>query len=203
MTAIVTPYPLHWPLGWERTADSRRKPYSLFKNVTFTSARAALRAELDRLSAHSVVISTNLPIKADGMPYAETRLISDPGVAVYFRRNDQAQMVMARDVYRSVANNLRSLALAIDHLRGLERHGGGAMVERAFSGFAALPAPDRVAGWREVLGFEPGQEATEASIEIQFRARLRTVHPDRGGTDEQMAELNRARDEAHRAIGGG
>jgi hypothetical protein len=50
-------------------------------------------------------------------------------------------MVMARDGFSSVAGNLRSLAMAIEGLRQLERHGGSLVLERAFEGFRAIAPP--------------------------------------------------------------
>ena len=40
---------------------------------------------------------------------------------------------MARDVYTTPWENIRSLILAIDAIRSIERHGGSVMMERAFS----------------------------------------------------------------------
>ena len=49
---------------------------------------------------------------------------------------------MAMDRFTSVAGNLRSLTLAIEAMRQLNRHGGGTMMERAFAGFVAIAPPD-------------------------------------------------------------
>ena len=43
---------------------------------------------------------------------------------------------------------------------------------------------------------EPDEPVSADLIQRRFRERMMVVHPDRGGTDEQMAALNRARDEA-------
>jgi hypothetical protein len=126
---------------------------------------------------------------------------------VYFTLRGKP-MVMARDAYNTVGQNIRSLALAIGHLRGLERHGGATMLERAFTGFTALPEPGRKAGWREVFGFEPGViEALHPTVrsdfvESAFRIKAMERHPDKGGSDTAMAELNQAREDALAEIGG-
>jgi hypothetical protein len=86
---------------------------------------------------------------------------------------------------------MRSLVLAIEAIRSIERHGGSTMMERAFSGFTALPAPKSC--W-EILGLSPG--ATAQAIEAQFRAKAKTTHPDLGGSDAAMAELIAARNDA-------
>jgi hypothetical protein len=84
--------------------------------------------------------------------------------------------------------------LAIEAIRSIERHGGQTMLERAFSGFTALPAPKSC--W-EILGLVPG--ASVQAIKAQFSAKAKIVHPDLGGSDAAMAELIAARDEALKA----
>ena len=184
-------YPLHWPEGWARTAPIKRKRISQFK-TTFVRAREELWHELRLLGARHVVVSSWLPVRADGHPYADAarRRIEDPGVAVYFELNGRP-MTMARDLYETVHDNLRSIGLAVEHLRGLERHGGGAMMERAFEGFAALPAPKDA--WA-ILGAP--RNASAAEIRQAYLRRARRDHPDRGGGANAMAELNWARDAA-------
>jgi curved DNA-binding protein CbpA len=56
--------------------------------------------------------------------------------------------------------------------------------------FMALPAPARVRDPWEVLGIRP--DAPLAIAEAAYREATKTAHPDRGGTDEAMAELNAA-----------
>jgi hypothetical protein len=196
-------FPLSWPEGWPRTRGrSYRHP---FKGNTFARARDGLARELELLGARDEILSTNVPLRLDGRPRADhADQMPDPGVAVYFTLNKRP-MVMARDEYASVADNLRSLALAIEHLRGMRRHGGASMMERAFTGFAQLPAPGAKRSCWEVLGFGPVQggdrDAVAAMIDGAYRHKARQHHPDVGGTDAQMAELNAARDEAMRLLG--
>jgi hypothetical protein len=46
----------------------------------------------------------------------------------------------------------------------------------------------------DILGIKPG--SGEADIDRAFRDRAKTAHPDRGGSDSLMAELNKARADA-------
>jgi hypothetical protein len=39
--------------------------------------------ELRRLGATNIVVSTNVPVKADGLLYADNKRLDDPGIAVY------------------------------------------------------------------------------------------------------------------------
>lgn len=190
---MVEAYPLSWPEGWPRTPDHRRVSRSQF-NTTFDRARSELMKELRLLGATNVVISSWLPLRRDGMPYSDQarRRLDDPGVAVYFLLRKR-QMVMARDAYTSVHDNLRSIGLGIAHLRGLERHGGGTMMERAFEGFAALPPPSKRDCW-SVLGLRPG--ASRDDIEQKFRDLAKRHHPDFGGDPDEFMAVKKARDEA-------
>jgi hypothetical protein len=193
-------YPLHWPDGWPRTPSWRRESDRRFGGGTGLSmgrARDQLIGELQRLGAKNIVISTNIALRRDGLPYADNRRVDDPGVAAYFTLRGKP-MVMARDAFSSVAGNLRSLTLAIEAMRQLERHGGSNMMERAFSGFIAIPAPSAKKHWREVFGVGPDWSG---DITALFRAKAKTRHPDAGGSDALMAELNVAYQEARRDLG--
>jgi hypothetical protein len=130
-------------------------------------------------------------------PYAKQGSVPDPGIAVYFTLKDRP-MVMARDAYADWRDNIRSLGLAVEAFRALHRHGGAHMMERAFSGFAALPAPDAKRPWREVLDL-PGRPLPE-NIEQKYRILARQHHPDNGGSHEAMSELNAARDAALKEV---
>lgn len=190
-------FPLKWPNGWPRTPEERRKNNGPF-NTTIDKARRHLEGQARMLGGQGLVISSNIPLRLDGFPRSDVarRAIGDPGVAVYFGLRDH-QMVMARDLYWNVHDNLRSIGLAIEHMRGLERHGGAHMMERAFGGFTALPPPNAPAApevnWRTF--FEPVPEGLSnkeilAVIETRYRDRAREAHADQGGSDEQMIILN-------------
>lgn len=186
-------YPLQWPEGWPRTSWDRRSSSRFGKNLGFNQIKE-LQHELRLLGARNVVISSNVPIRNDGLPYASEskRRYDDPGVAVYFTLKGK-QLSMARDKYYTPWENIRSLVLTIDGLRSMERHGGSTMMDRAFSGFTALPKPGG-ADWWEVLQIP--RTVSRAIVEAKFLELARERHPDKGGSDDQMAELNRARAQA-------
>jgi hypothetical protein len=192
-------FPLTWPEGWPRTPSHQQERGWQFKQrnstniygaanlVTFATARDKLYDELQRLGAANPIVSTNHPIDRYGIPTESKRRVQDEGVAVYFTLKGRG-MVMACDRFDNAAANMRSLGLAIEALRQLERHGGGTMIEKAFTGFVALPAPK--SPW-EVLGVRRGASAEE--VDAAFRAKAKTIHSDLGGSDAAMAELNTAR----------
>ena len=122
------------------------------------------------------------------MPVDQGRRPEDQGVAIYFERNGKPY-VIACDRFRDAEGNMRSMALALDAMRQLERHGGGVMMEKAFSGFIALPAPPKP---HQVLGIAP--DASTAEIRAAWRRQIAEHHPDQGGSEARAAELNAARD---------
>ena len=79
--------------------------------------------------------------------------------------------------------------------RAIERHGGGQILERAFTGFTALSGPDTRDPFA-ILGLRPG--ASREDVQAKFRTLAKDRHPDAGGSDEEFQALQRARDEALR-----
>lgn len=198
-------YPLSWPEGWKRGQTVPHGSAARFK-TTYDRTMQRLYRILRLMKATDIVISSNIPLRQDGQPRADVARfrIGDAGVAVYFMRNKK-QMVLARDAYDSVYDNLHSIVLALEHLSGLDRHGGAAMMERAFEGFAALPEPGNHGHrrpWWRVFDFQQdpsnvvggiGRKATLAGCEAAYRTKAKAAHPDRpGGSHDQMAELTAA-----------
>lgn len=195
-TNDIDAYPLHWPPGWVR---SKRRMESRYK-VTFAKSRDELVRELRLLGAKDVVISTNVPIKRNGLPYANTKEPEDPGVAVYWSQKGTPQ-VIACDKWRTVRDNLRAVGLAVASLRQLERTGASEILERAFRGFNALPANGLQRSWRTVLGLEDVGAPTIDQINLAYRVKAAKKHPDVGGSQEEMIELNEAVKQARAEMG--
>ncbi len=191
-------YPLKWPEGWPRHKGAHSSD-RIFRGPTFHWDRVfrGLLEEVRRIGGTDPIVSTNQPVRADGMPYAQQRNITDAGVALYFTRNKKP-LVMAQDRFFTVIGNMRSLTLAIDGLRQMERHGGAVMLERAFDGFVAIAPPSWKKPWREVFGVKPDWSG---DIKALYREKARNRHPDAGGSDTLMAELNTAYAEARTELG--
>ena len=109
-------YPLKWPDGWPRISAHGRKraKFSRFEQryqaqTSFSNARSWTEKKdltiqngtdriLDELSTMGVrdgqfVISTNLELRNDGQPRSGQRAPEDPGVAVYWTRKGQQQVM--------------------------------------------------------------------------------------------------------------
>ena len=200
MIPAPTRYPLQWPEGWKRTQSYQRKTATFSrqgKALTVFDGVQRVLDELQRLGVHQddVIVSTNLQTRLDGLPRSNQARPGDPGVCVYWKPAKSPMRCMAVDRYDEVQDNLAAVAATLEAMRSIERHGGAAILDRAFTGFAALPAP---AGgkreWWTVL--ELPSTASQAEIREAFNRLAREHHPDRGGSDERMAEIIRARDEA-------
>lgn len=198
----VDAYPLYWPETWPR---SKQRTYSRYK-VSFAKARDDISKELQLLGAYEIVISTNIPLRQDGLPYANLAEPKDPGVAVYWAERaswnseksdfDYIHRVIACDHWNEVRENMRAANLAIQALRALKRTGATQVIDKAFTGFTALPASTGRRPWREVFNWVSQYNPTPGEIKERFRQLLLQRHPDHGGTDEALRELVAAQAEA-------
>lgn len=208
-------YPLAWPTGWKRTpyhqrrraafhatktvfgsarADGSRPAYKQKDSLSVGQALDRLTGELGRLGAARVVISSNLRVRQDGLPYSQqAKQLDDPGVAIYFRLEGKPR-ALACDKWLSAAENIAAIAGHISAIRAVDRYGVGTL-DQAFAGYAALPP---VGGdWRTELGFEAGQSVDREAIDSRYRALAAQRHPDKaGGSHDAMTRLNAAREAA-------
>jgi hypothetical protein len=194
----ATAYPLYWPEGWKRTPQWKRDRSRFGRHLTIYVASQDVLEELRRLGASQTVLSTNLRVRSDGIPYSGQKIPADTGVAVWFKLGGE-QRVLACDRWLRIEENLRAIALHIQALRGMDRWGVG-NVAQAFAGFTALPERAGGLAWWEVLGYDPEPEnlraITAAEIEERFRKLALVHHPDRGGNAEKWHELQEARAQA-------
>lgn len=207
---MSTAFPLQWPEGWKRTLPHQRNR-ARYK-VTGEAATQHLLHELHLLGAHqsSLVVSTNIAVRNDGLPYSKQPrfMTEDPGVAVYWSTSAFKDRVIACDKWDDVYANIHALGLAVAGMRAIDRAGASQIMERAFTSFGALPAASAapvVRPWWEVLGLQEGALAfvDVTMCEAKYRDLARKAHPDQGGAPEAMVELNRAREEMQRHFGGG
>lgn len=208
---MTVAYPLQWPAGWPRTPAGNRKQgqfsvadrkahYVGRKPVNIETAISRVRDELERFGLRDrgdMIVSTNLQVNLSGLPRGNQGEPADPGVAVYWQTPKSGMRVIAVDAYTRVADNIAAIAATLDAMRAIERHGGAQVLERAFTGFAALPSAGPP--WWTVLGVRP--DATADEIRAAYRQKAAERHPDSGGSEAAMSELNVARDEALKARG--
>lgn len=187
MSEAIEAYPLTWPLHRPR---AKHRDHSQFR-VTPGKAFKDIQDEVERLGGSALIVSSNVPLRRDGMMMANARTSNgDPGVAVYFTYKKKP-MCFACDRWHAVEDNMRAITKTIEALRGIARWGTGEMIEQAFTGFTALPAPSC---WWQELGLK-GPNVTRQDIEQAHRRLIMEHHPDRGGDGEKAARINRARDQ--------
>lgn len=177
---------LQWPVGQPR---ARYRDNARFRNgprglVDYELARGRALDELELLGATDVVISRNRRSQESG----------DPGVAVYFTvGRDKQRRCLACDRWHRMPDNLAAIAAHVEAMRGQLRWGVGT-VEQAFAGYAALRPVREHRPWWEVLGIPRG--SLPEIVTAAWRELAKRHHPDRGGSPEEMAEINAAYQEA-------
>src|ERR1700759_3794368 len=177
-------FPLYWPESWPRTQFRKRTTrYS----VTLAKARDDVMHSLAAMDAVERIISSNVPIRRDGLPAAGCPEPRDPGVAVDWARRVKGAIqhhVIACDQWATVRDNMRACGLALEGLRAIARSGASQVLDRAYTGFAALPAHAGSSHWREVLGVAATGSLSRAQLKDAYEAMALRVHPDRGGSSE-------------------
>lgn len=207
MGNAATRYPLFWPVGYSR---ERWPSTSRFGTVSFERARSAIFHELKLLDyamrPDNIILSTNIPLRQDGFPYASMRQPEDKGVAVYFPYKKEA-VVLCCDQWNRVEHNLWAVAKTIEAMRGIERWGVSDFLKHSFQGFNALPpkqqAPAKREWWR-VFDYQacPGKASWDlAGVNAQYKSLAKTRHPDTGGSVAAFQELSQAYQEAKTYFG--
>lgn len=211
MNIPTNAYPLTWPEGWPKpstrarakfTARTREpgKTWMVKRRRTIEEAREELFRQLGLLAATSIVLSSNLRLRGDGMPISGQAAPADPSCAVYFLRKG-TPYVMPCGKWDRPEDNIWAIAQHIDALRGQERWGVGSL-ERAFGGYKALPGLGETTGeaWWNVLGVTIN--ATEEQIVAAYRTMAKKYHPDAGTTPsvEMFTAINDAYEMALRQV---
>lgn len=187
---MIEAYPLHWPVGYKRNNNRVRSRFQ----VTPDKAQQNLRNELWQLKASSIIISSNVSVRKDGSLYSDqlSAPLNDPGIAIYFKYKGK-DVVMCCDKYERPFENIHALGLCIGGLRTIERHDVSEFLERAFTGFKALPETISKA-WYQILGIDKLSNAFQ--IKEAYRRMAQAHHPDAGGSVEMFNKINVAYQQA-------
>lgn len=196
----ITNFPLSWPARHERT-DAKKRKHAAFtkrhnrygsyygperKHSVAESARE-LELEMKRMGGRDMVISSNLRVKSNGLPYSSQKTPDDPGVAVYCKWQKR-DLVFACDKWLTVEDNLWAIVKHIEAIRGQERWGVGSL-DQAFAGYAALPDPD-AKDWWEVLNV--ARTASNEEIRAAWLSLAKQYHPDAGGDAAMFDRVQKA-----------
>lgn len=197
MSTPTQTYPLLWPAGWPRKQLRVRSRFGKWnKKPSIEHGTTEIRRELNLMGARGLVISANLVLRLDGLPRSGQPTPKDPGIAVYFQRKGQ-QQVIACDTFDLPGCNLYAIARTIGALRQMDRDGCSELMDRAFTGFKALPQTGSPESWRDVLGLL--HDATFEDARAAYRRLALIAHPDKEtGSAEAFQRINTAWNEAQK-----
>lgn len=201
-----TAFPLTWPAGRRRTPpqERQRAPFSTTREhrgggrqkaeLPMSIACERVLAELTAFDTRYPLISSNVELRRDGQPRSDRAEPTDPGAAVYFTKSGRPYC-LACDTYRRAADNLAAIAGHVEATRRQLRY-GVATAEESLRAFEALPSPASERPWRDVLELRTAASVDREAVMVAYRRLARERHPDQGGSDSMMADLNVARGRA-------
>jgi hypothetical protein len=180
MQVTFRPLPT-WPYPVTR---DRRSPWT-FK-AGWSSTLQILERELGYLGGRNVVIGaafSERDLRLDGMPRADARTPSHPGIELSFD-SKHGRLVYATDVCARWEHNVRSIALGLESLRAVDRYG---ITRRG----------EQYAGWKQLESGGPSSERGRELIREHggVRQALMATHPDHGGSPEDFADVQAAREQ--------
>lgn len=193
----ITAHPLTWPPHFSRAKHRERGAFKTGLPAAIKNVNNSLRmfASDSGKKLENLVISSNVSLGVDAP--------ADPGVAVWFTW-DGLQVCIPVDRYQTVASNLQAIHHILEARRVELRHGTLALVRATFAGFLALPAPTGK-HWRTVLGvpnsLTPDVFDLEKQLKEYYRRAASAAHPDKGGTEQSMADVNAAYEQARKELG--
>lgn len=113
-------------------------------------------------------------------------------VTVTFVKNGRT-VVLTMTTWSYPPTNLKALALCVNDMRMIDRRGVSNTMASAFAQLAGPQVPVKRDPY-EVLRVRP--DAPIEVIEASYRALAKSAHPDAGGSEAAMAELNAALEDA-------
>jgi hypothetical protein len=201
MRYTFRPLPI-WP--YPETKPRSGSPFS----ASYSRTLELLESELAALHAKNVIIGagfTEHDIRNDGLPRADARRPSHPGVELSFDSR-VGRLVYATDAFdaswygkQGWQENLRAIALGLEALRKLERYGISKRGQQ-YAGWKALPSAGGItiadAGEARTLlrtYAGPGDYGYgKAGLEKMYRAAVKRTHPDTGGTEDAFKHVQAA-----------
>ena len=130
---------------------------------------------------------TNYPKGARSEAWSQQE--EDRTVKLTYNKNGKTVTLVMGKQNRAV-DNLRVLYLAVEAMRLNERRG---ISDVLASAYLQLAAPTQEIDPYELLEIRP--DASLEVAEAAYRAKVRNIHPDKGGSTQHMKALNRAIEE--------
>lgn len=183
---------IEWPPHLPRTPSPERDSGSDFK-VSLARAFRDLEKQLDLIGVENFEYVFDAPSRQkDGRPYANASP-DDPGFVLRWTKSGETYAV-ACDKFRSLRDNVRSVGLYVREKRKM----GNRPVVTGRDEFdnLRLPAGDGSMTTdqpHEILGVSP--DAPDDEVKAAYRRRVKTCHPDLGGSEETFSRVQRAYEE--------
>lgn len=169
-------------------ATKNTTSYTLKTNKSWSQTNREISVEFERWGVDNW--ETNYPKGA--MREGSNQSEIDRTVTVTYQKNGKTIKLTMGKQDRAI-DNLRVLFLAIQAMRMNEKRGIGEIIASAY---LQLEAPVGKRDPYEVLGIR--LDSPKEVAEAAYKALARTYHPDAGGTQEKMTELNEAINEIRR-----
>lgn len=186
---VTEAYPLQYPNGWKRTKIPESSRFGSYNDKpSIHKATQKIVEEMRLFGGENLIISTDLKLRLDGLPYSNQKQPDDQGVAVYFTYQKE-QKVIACDIFNKIGCNLWAIGKTIEAMRGIDRWGCSEIITKAFTGFTALPEKTQ-SDWWEVLQVEPN--ASDDEIKTAYRRLAKKYHPDIIGNDTHFKKVKEA-----------
>ncbi len=196
----------HWP--GEPSKSRHGSPFS----AAWSQTLDLLERELRHLNARDIVIQAAVgleDIRNDGMLKANARP-RGPGVIVSFHCK-HGELSYPCDTYMDWQANVRAIALSLEALRAVNRHGVTRRAEQ-YQGWAKLEGPTKstasaledaalllakyhVVPFRQIV-------ASRETFELACRVASTKTHPDVGGTPEEFKRFQAAKELLDRHFAG-
>jgi hypothetical protein len=174
-----------WP---HPVTDPRRGRYT-FK-ASWSATLRLLAHELLLLNADNPVIGAGFreqDLRLDGLPRADARMPTHPGIEISFDTPRFGRLVYATDSCEWWEHNVRSIALGLESLRAVDR-------------FGITRRGEQYAGWRQLTaGPATDYDLVERGRAIiaehgSVTAAIKATHPDAGGDADDFRAITAARE---------
>lgn len=187
---------LDWPEAFDRTPESE---LTTCPNGFRVTRSAAFENILDEMQTWDGVTDVQLDSGAEhqtrnpNKPYARASF-DDPGVVVYFTKDGES-MAAACDRWDNPRDNAQDLYHYLHETRMLEQRGTVTAESeyeklRLPSGNGEAIATEEPA--HEILEVAP--DADESVVKAAYREKVKSAHPDAGGSTSELKRIRRARE---------
>lgn len=180
---------------WGQPLTKNRRSKWTFK-ASWSDTLELIARELKHLGAKDFVLEADFresDIRLDGLPRAQARQPEFPGIRVSFE-SKHGPLRYQTDTCEFWQHNVRSIALGLEALRAVDRHGISSRSEQ-YTGFKALPGPRRVTAEEATAAVYriANLSSNQCAIEQAWRRAVFAAHPDRnGGNQAAWDELQAA-----------